>query len=98
MDRVFNRLVDRTRGRLDVPMLRTLFGASSARATAAVPTCRPGWRSCSRPLGGDLTWFKVHFGLLSLKAYTKGEHVLRVEATVHNTRQLSCGRAIEKFP
>ena len=46
----------------------------------------------------DLTWFKVHFGLLSLKAYTKGEHVLRVEATVHNTRQLGCGRVLEKFP
>jgi hypothetical protein len=33
-----------------------------------------------------------------LKAYTKGEHMLRVEATVHNTRQLGCGRAIERFP
>jgi len=40
----------------------------------------------------DLTWFKVRFGLLTLKAYTKGEHVLRVEATVHNTRDLGCGR------
>ena len=34
----------------------------------------------------DLTNFKVHFGLLTLKAYTKGEHVLRFEAIVHNTR------------
>jgi hypothetical protein len=33
-----------------------------------------------------------------LKAYTKGEHVLRIEATVHNTRQLGCGRAIERSP
>jgi hypothetical protein len=46
----------------------------------------------------DLTWFKVAFGLLGLKAYTKGEHVLRVEATVHNTKQLGCGRVLEKFP
>ena len=42
--------------------------------------------------------FKVHFGLLTLKAYTKGEHVLRFEAITHNTKQLRCGRILEKFP
>ena len=46
----------------------------------------------------DLTVFKVHFGLLTLKAYSKGEHVLRFEAIAHNTRQLGCGRVLEKFP
>ena len=45
-----------------------------------------------------LTWFKVRFGLLQLKAYTKGEHVLRLEATVHNTKELRCGRSLEHFP
>ena len=45
-----------------------------------------------------LTWFKLHFGRLQLKAYTKGEHVLRLEATVHNTNELRCGRVLEKFP
>lgn len=38
---------------------------------------RPHW---------NLTIFKVHFGLLTLKAYTKCERVLRFEAIVHNTR------------
>lgn len=89
LDRVFNTLVDRTRGRLDVAMLRTLFGAKQRprRDAGADPSPRlavvietPRW---------DLTWFKVHFGLLSLKASTKGDHVLRVEATAHNTRQLA---------
>jgi hypothetical protein len=96
MDRLFNTLVDRTRSRLDVPLLRTLFGAKQRPRGSADPSPRlavvietPRW---------DLTWFKVHFGLLSLKAYTKGEHVLRVEATVHNTKQLGCGRALERFP
>jgi hypothetical protein len=97
MDRVFNTMVDRTRSRLDVPTLRTLFGAKARphhdRATGpptlAVVLEKPRW---------DLTWFKVHFGLLTLKAYTKGEHVLRVEATVHNTRELGCGRVLEQFP
>jgi DNA-binding transcriptional ArsR family regulator len=46
----------------------------------------------------DLTLFKVHFGNLTLKAYTKGEHVLRFEAIVHNTRALRCGRVLDNFP
>jgi hypothetical protein len=46
----------------------------------------------------DLTVFKVHFGLLTLKAYSKGEHVLRFEAIVYNTRLLRCGRVLERFP
>src|SRR6266545_4212030 len=96
MDAVFGRLVDRTRGRLDVPRLRTLFGAkarphrdrtSSSRIEVVVETPRY-----------DLTLFKVHFGALTLKAYTKGEHVLRFEAIVHNTKELGCGRVLARFP
>jgi hypothetical protein len=45
----------------------------------------------------DLTLFKVHFGLLTLKGYTKGEHVLRFEAIVHNTKQLRCGCVLDHF-
>src|SRR6266581_4797997 len=96
MDRVVNTVIDRTRSRLGVPMLRTLFGAKKRPGSSADLSPRlavvietPRW---------DLTLFKVHFGRLTLKGYTKGEHVLRVEATVHNTRQLGCGRAIQRFP
>jgi hypothetical protein len=46
----------------------------------------------------DLTWFKLTFGRLSVKAYTKGEHVLRLEATCHNTKDLNVGRMLECFP
>ncbi len=97
MDSVFNAVVDRTRSRLDVPKLRTLFGAKQRPRSShgadlsprqAVVIERPRW---------DLTIFKVHFGLLTLKGYTKGEHVLRFEAIVHNTRALHCGRMLEKF-
>ncbi len=42
--------------------------------------------------------FKVHVGLLTLKAYSKGEHVLRFEAIAHHTKQLGCGKVLEKFP
>ena len=46
----------------------------------------------------DLTKFKVHFGNLTLKGYTKGERVLRFEGIAHNTKDLRCGKALEKFP
>ena len=42
--------------------------------------------------------FKLHFGRLTGKAYTKCERVLRFEAIAHNTAELRCGRMIEKFP
>ncbi len=96
MDQIFDRVVDRTRARLDVPRLKTLFGAKArphrdrkrpATLAAAVET--PQY---------DLTWFRVTFGRLGLKAYTKGERVLRIEGTVHNTAELGCGRVLEKLP
>jgi hypothetical protein len=34
---------------------------------------------------------------LTLKGYTKGERVLRFEAIVHNTKQLGCGRTLDRF-
>src|SRR5271165_1204226 len=97
MDRVFNAMLDRTRSRLDIPALRTLFGARrrpgkygtapSPRVGVVLET--PAW---------DLTVSKVHFGLLTLKGYTKGARVLRFEAITHNTRQLGCRRALDRFP
>jgi hypothetical protein len=97
MERAFDTIVDRTRTRLDVPRLRTLFGVSrrprhrgaDLSPRQAVVIERPRW---------NLTLFKVHFGLLTLKGYTKGEHVLRFEAIVHNTRTLHTGRVLENFP
>jgi hypothetical protein len=49
-------------------------------------------------LSYDLTWLKVTFGRLGLKAYTKGERVLRIEATCHNAAELGCGRILDKLP
>ena len=97
MDRLFNTLVDRTRSRLDVPKVRTLFGSKGR------PHRKPGFELSPRQAvviekpQWNLTIFKVRFGLLTLKGYTKGERVLRFEAIVHNTRQLGCGRTLERF-
>jgi hypothetical protein len=98
MDRVFNTVADRTRSRLDVPMLRTLFGAKKRPGLGGTRDLSPRLAVVIETPRWDLTLFKVHFGRLTLKGYTKGEHVLRLEAVVHNTKQLGCGRAIGKFP
>ncbi len=45
-----------------------------------------------------LTVFKLHFGKLTLKAYTKGERVMRFEAIAHDTKELRCGRVLTRFP
>ena len=96
MDRVFGTVADRTRSRLDVPSLRTLFGAGKRPAGTAEPSLKLAV-VIERP-HYDLTLFKVHFGLLTLKDYTKGERVLRFEAIVHNTKTLKTGRGLDKFP
>jgi hypothetical protein len=95
---VFDRIVNRTRSRLDVPTLRTLFDAKqrpdrngsselSLQLAAMIETPRY-----------DLTLLTVHFGLLTVKAYTTGDHVPRFEAITHNTKQLRCGRVLDRFP
>jgi hypothetical protein len=96
MQQLFDRVVDRTRSRLDVPAVRTIFGAKTRphhdrSGTSAIEAVIETPRY-------DLTWFKLAFGRLAVKAYTTGEHVLRFEATAHNTKDLKAGRALDKFP
>ena len=71
MQQLFDAVVDRTRSRLDVPRIRTVFGAArrpcrtrkrSSLIEAAIET--PTY---------DLTVFKLHFGRLTGKAYTKDD-------------------------
>ena len=96
MQQVFDAVVDRTRSRLDVPRIRTVFGA--ARRPCRTRRRSPLIEATIETPTYDLTVFKLHFGRLTGKAYTKGERVLRFEAIVHNTAELRCGRMIEKFP
>lgn len=94
MERVVQWLIDRTRSALDVKTLKTLFGMKQR------PRKRSRWRfevTVERP-EYDLTVFRVHAGLLTLKVYTKGERVLRIEAMVHNARVWSCRRSLENWP
>lgn len=97
MEQLFQTLIDRTRVRLDVKRLKTIFGAKR----------RPFHRRSHQPPREeivierpqyDLTVFKIHFGQLTLKLYTKGERVLRCEVIVHNTKALRSKRQLEHFP
>jgi len=97
MDQVFQRLIDRVRGPLQIKTICTLFGRQRR-------PCRPkGWQRepkvevvLERP-AYDLIIFRVHFDRLTLKIYTKGEHILRIEAMAHNTRDLRCGTSLERY-
>ena len=97
MEDLFDRILDRTRSRLDIPTLRVLFGLKNRPHSnrAAGPPAQE--IVTGKPQYG-LAWFRIRFGLLQLKAYTKGEHVLRFEATVHNTKELRCRRSLDNFP
>src|SRR5260370_14025261 len=96
MQDVFDAVVDRTRSRLDVRQVITLFGAKM-RPRAARGRRPPRLEVAIETPAYDLTKFKVHFGNLTLKGYTKGERVLRFEGIAHNTKDLRCGRTLEKF-
>src|SRR5712692_10443930 len=97
MEELFDRIIDRTRSRLDIPAVRAIFGLKQRphRNRAAGP---PAQEIVVETPRYGLTWFRILFGKLQVKAYTKGEHVLRLEATVHNTRELRCRRGIDNFP
>src|ERR1700737_3382173 len=98
LEQVFQRLVDRTRARLDIRQVRTLFGAKRRPHWHWKRHAPPRLVVVVETLAYDLTVFKVHFGNLTLKAYTKGERVLRIEAVAHNTQELRCGRVVDRFP
>lgn len=95
MDTVYQKIIDLTRGRLDIKRLRTIFGRKkrpySHKSTAPAPEVRietPDY---------NMTIFKIQFGRLTVKLYDKGERTLRAEVVVHNTKDLKCKRGIEWF-
>ena len=96
LDQVFQGWIDRTRSRLDLKRLKTIFGAKG-RPHQIRKGKPPRLEATVERPRYDLTIFKLHFDKLTLKAYSKGERVLRFEAVVHNTQQLRLGRLLERF-
>ena len=98
MEQTLNRVIDRVRAPLNLKTLKTIFGRKHRPFRRNRRGELPRFEvAVERPVY-DLTVFKIHFGKLTVKAYSKGERVLRVEAVAHNTDDLRCGRVIEKFP
>jgi len=98
MEQVFQALIDRSRAPLDLKTIRTILGYQRRPRYRTRKKRSAQWEvAVERPVY-DLTIFKLHCGKLTLKIYTKGERVLRIEAIAHNTQELDCGRSLEKFP
>jgi hypothetical protein len=91
LEQCFQALVDRTRTRLDIKRLKHIFGRKRRPFRSPNKTEKPPREEVviERPQY-DLTIFKIHFGRLTVKLYTKGPTVLRSEAIVHNTIYSTC--------
>src|SRR6266702_3251416 len=87
MDQVFQALIDRTRGPLDLDRVRTIFGDKKRPHYDKRKKNPTRWGVVVETPAYDVTIFKVHYGKLTLKIYTKGERVLRIEVILHNARE-----------
>lgn len=99
MEQVFEALLDRTRSRLDLQQIMTIFGRKRRphfKGSSQGRRLRLE-RNLERP-EYNLTIFRLHFGPLTLKLYTKGEAVLRAEVMLHNARAWSGPRRLDQFP
>jgi len=98
MQQLVQALIDHTRSWLDVKQVKTIFGATRRPFRHKDSHPQPRFEIVVEKPEYDLIIFKIHFGKLSVKLYTKGERVLRGEAIVHNTRALHVGRSLPNFP
>jgi hypothetical protein len=98
MDQVFQALIDRSRAPMDLKTVKTILGYKQRPKYRRRTKRSAEWEVAVERPTYDLTIFKLHCGKLTLKIYTKGERVLRIEAVAHNTTELNCGRSLDKFP
>lgn len=98
MEQVFESIIDRTRGTLNIKTVKTIFGYQRRPYRKDKRGKRPKIEIVVERPAYNLTIFKIHFGKLTVKMYSKGERVLRIEVVVHNTSDLRCGKRIDRFP
>lgn len=96
MENVFEALIDRSRAPLKLSRVKTILGSKQRRKYRPQKGSEP-WSVVLENPTYDLTVFKVRANKLTLKIYTKGERVLRVEVVVHNAKALRLGCLLEKF-
>jgi len=98
LDRVMQSVIDQTRSALDIRTVKTLFGYKRRPKFRRKDKRQTRFEVVLEGPQYDLTVFKLNFGKLTLKVYTKGERVLRIEAVVHNIEVLRCPRSLPCFP
>jgi len=91
MERVFHALIDRSRAPLDLDTIKTILGYRRRPRYRTRKRKSAEWEVTVEKPMYDLTIFRLHCGKLTLKIYTKGEQVLRIEAMAHNVKELDCG-------
>jgi hypothetical protein len=97
MDEIFQALIDRTRAPLNLDRIKTIFGDRNRPHYDKRKKNPTRWGVVVETPTYDLTVFKVHYGKMTLKIYTKGARVLRVEVIVHNTKEYRWGRSLPCF-
>jgi hypothetical protein len=98
MEQVFQAMIDRSRVPLDLKTIKTILGYRHRPRYGKRKKRSAEWEVAVERPTYDLTIFKLRCGKLTLKIYTKGERVLRMEAMAHNTLELHCGRSLEEVP
>ena len=97
MEEIFQGLIDRTRANLNLDRIKTIFGDKDRPHRQRRKKNPERWGVVVETPTYDLTIFKVHYGKMTLKIYTKGDRVLRTEAIVHNTKAYPWGRSLQCF-
>lgn len=98
MDQLFDGLIDRVRGPLDLRTVKKLFGRRQRPRNQKGQPRAPVVEVSLETPEYDLTILRIRFGRRTLKIYTKGERVLRIEAMAHNARDLGCRLGVSYFP
>jgi hypothetical protein len=98
MEQVFQALIERSRQSLNLERIKTILGYRRRPNLSKAKNNSARWEVALEKPVYDLTVLRLRCGKVILKIYTKGERLLRIEVVVHNTQQLGCGRALEKFP
>jgi hypothetical protein len=98
MEDVFNGVIDRTRSLLDLDTVKMIFGHKRRPSARGAAASRSRSQAAVETPVYTLTVFRIHFRRLTVKVYSKGGRVLRIEAIAHNTEDLRCGKRLDRFP
>jgi hypothetical protein len=98
MEQVFQALIDRSRSPLDLDRIKTIFGDKKRPHRDTRKKNPTRWGVVVETPDYDTTIFKVHYGKMTLKIYSKGERVLRIEVILHNAKAYRWGHSLPCFP